>query len=66
MDHQAYDMHVIQSAILHLTNRKETGTDGIPGGVYKIIQKHPIAFILDIANNVMRGQSIPEHWTGGK
>ena len=46
-------------------NDKATGTDGIPGGIYKITYKHMGSFIQELMNNITHGQSIPEQWAEG-
>ena len=35
-------------------------------GLYKILYKHLGGFILQITNNVMRGEEMPEQWTEGE
>ena len=57
-----YSLREIQTAILHLNNNKETGTDGTPGEIYKVTPRHLIAFLMNLMNNIMHGQAIPDQW----
>ena len=60
-----YDMHELQNAIIQLKNDKETGTDGIPGEIYKTIHKIITSFILQIMNNIAQGEPTPTQWAEG-
>ena len=60
-----YSLHEIQNAIMRLENNKNTGTDGIPGEIYKATYKHLSHCIQELAKHRMRGQPLPDQWTEG-
>jgi len=60
-----YKLKEIQQTIMQLKNNKATGTDGIPGEIYKITSTHFSHFILELVNQILHGQPIPEQWTEG-
>ena len=43
-------------------NNKSMGTDGIPGGVYKILWAPLSPFIHEITNQINAGQTMPDTW----
>ena len=43
-------------------NNKSAGTDGIPGEIYKELARKLAPFLIQIANNILTGQTMPGRW----